>query len=137
MIPPQSAASPVLGCPFATAREFNNVNLSIREESCIVVLRPEGRLVLNEGDVELRTACRQALDAGSRILLLNLADVTYVDSAGLGEIADSFKAVSALGGRIMICEPRPAVAKLLKLTGLSKVMDVAPSEQEALAALRS
>jgi len=93
--------------------------------------------VLNDGDVELRDACKQALDAGSRIMLLNLADMTYVDSAGLGEIAGCFKAVSALGGRIMICEPRPAVIKLLKLTGLSKVMGVAASEAEALAALQS
>jgi anti-sigma B factor antagonist len=126
----------VLGCAFATAREFNNVNLAIREESGVVVLRGEGRLVLNDGDVELRTACRQALDGGSRLLLLNLAGVTYVDSAGLGEIADCFKAVSALGGRIMICEPRPAVAKLLKLTGLSLVMGVAASEAAGLAALQ-
>jgi anti-anti-sigma factor len=112
------------------------VNLSIREESGIVVLRPEGRLVLNDGDKELRTACRRALDAGSRILLLNLADLTYVDSAGLGEIADCFKAATALGGRIMICEPRPTVVKLLNLTGLSKVMGVVASEAEALATLQ-
>jgi anti-anti-sigma factor len=136
MDPPQSVAFTVLACPFLAAREFNQVKLSIREESGIVVLKLDGRLVLNDGDVELRAACRQALDGGHRTMLLNLADMTYVDSAGLGEIADCFKAVSALGGRIMICEPRPTIVKLLKLTGLSKVMGVAASEAEALGALQ-
>jgi anti-sigma B factor antagonist len=112
------------------------VKLSARQESGIAVLQLEGRLVLNDGDVELRTACRQALAEGNRRILLNLAQLDYVDSAGLGEIADCFKAVTASGGRIVISEPRPSIQKLLKLTGLSRVMQIASSEAAALTALR-
>ena len=91
-------------------------------------------MTLGGGDLALKKALGAALEQGSRDVLLNLSELSYADSAGLGEIANCFKTVSARGGRFMVCEAQPKVRKLLNATGLDQIFDVHESEAAALAA---
>ncbi len=113
------------------------MNIETRESSGVTVLSPEGRMALGGGDLALRKAINGALEGGSSTILLNLSGLTYVDSSGLGEIADSYKNVTAAGGILALCEAQSTLRTLLKVTGLDKVIKIFDSEPAALEELQA
>ncbi len=83
-----------------------------------------------------RTQVDGALDAaGPRNLILELSQLSFVDSSGLGAILGRYKAVTQLGGRMLLVTPQPQVQRIFTLSGLFKIMDLAPNLDQALAML--
>ncbi len=92
-------------------------------------------MALGGGDLAFKEALDEVLQGGAGTILLNLSELTYVDSAGLGEIANGFKTVAAKGGRFAACGATGNVRTLFKVTGLDKALKIFDTEADALAEL--
>jgi len=101
----------------------------------IVVLDIRGRITLGEGNVILRETVREMLDKGSRKIVLNLADVQYMDSSGVGELVKTHTTVRNEGGQLRLMNLNSRVNDLLRLTRLSAVFDIEPDEAGAIKSL--
>ena len=88
------------------------------EENSIVVLDLQGKLMIGDGDVLLREKVEGLVEAGHRRIVLDLADVPYVDSAGLGEIVRCYTTLSRKNGRLKLRNPSKRIQDLLAVTKL-------------------
>ena len=102
----------------------------------VVILDISGRITLGEGAVTLRDALQKLLNSGERKLVMNLEDVDYIDSAGLGELVTSFTVVRAQGGQLRLLKLTHRIHDLLQITKLLTVFDAFESETEAIKSLR-
>jgi len=102
----------------------------------VVILDINGRLTLGEGTVTLRAAVQKLLEGGDRKLVMNLADVDYVDSGGLGELITAFTTVRAHGGQLKLLNLTRRIQDLLQITKLLTVFDSFDSETEAIKSMR-
>jgi anti-sigma B factor antagonist len=108
------------------------MDTKIRHVEGVTVLDLSGRITLGEASGKLRSAVQEALSAGSKKILLNLADVNYIDSAGLGELVSAYTTVKNGGGELKLLNLTKKVQDLLVITKLLTVFDVRESEQDAL-----
>jgi len=111
-----------------------SMNVKIRHVEGVTVLDLSGKITLGDGSIALREAVRDALSAGSKKILINLADVNYIDSAGLGELVGSYTSVKNAGGELKLLKLSKKVRDLLVITKLLTVFDVKDDEKEAVAA---
>lgn len=102
----------------------------------VVVLDISGRITLGDGTVTLRDALQKLLNAGERKVVMNLEDVDYIDSAGLGELVTAFTVVRAQGGQLKLLKLTHRVHDLLQITKLLTVFDAYDSETEAIKSMR-
>ena len=109
--------------------------VTTRHREGVTVLDLEGRLTVGLGDIALRQAVNEALEAGSEILLLNLAAVTRLDSSGIGELVSSFTTVTNTGGKLALENMPAEVCAAAHSTFLDDVFDIYEDENEAIAAL--
>ena len=100
----------------------------------VTILDLSGRITLGEGSVVLREQIRDLLAKGQKKILLNLADVTYIDSSGIGELVSAFTAVKNQGGELKLLKLTKKVHDLLQITKLYTVFDIKDDESAALAA---
>jgi anti-sigma B factor antagonist len=98
----------------------------------VVVLDLRGRVTLGEGDEMLKDKVNSLVNQGYRKLLLNLAGVPYVDSAGLGEIVRTYTTVSRQGGSLKLLNLTKKITDLLSITKLLTVFETFDSEQDAV-----
>lgn len=98
-----------------------------------VILDLGGRLALGDGDGLLKERVQQLLGSGSRFIVLNLADVSYVDSAGLGALVAVFLDAKKSGGSLKLLNPSKRLHDLLTMARLLTVLEISGSEAEALA----
>ena len=98
----------------------------------VVVLDLKGRVMLGEGDELLKDKVNSLLSQGIKKIILNLADVPYVDSAGLGEIVRTFTTVSRQGGSLKLLNLTKRITDLLSITKLLTVFETFDSEPDAL-----
>jgi anti-sigma B factor antagonist len=98
----------------------------------VVVLDLKGRVMLGEGDELLKDKVNSLLGQGYKKIILNLADVPYVDSAGLGEIVRTFTTVSRQAGSLKLLNLTKRITDLLSITKLLTVFDTFDSESEAV-----
>jgi anti-sigma B factor antagonist len=98
----------------------------------VVVLDVKGRVQLGEGDEMLKDKVNSLLNQGRKKIVLNLADVPYIDSAGLGEVVRTFTTVSRQGGQLKLLNLTKRITDLLAITKLLTVFDTYDSEQEAV-----
>jgi len=98
----------------------------------VVVLDLKGRVMLGEGDEILKDKVKSLLYQGQKKIVLNLADVPYIDSAGLGEIVRTFTTVSRQGGSLKLLNLTKRITDLLSITKLLTVFDTYDSENEAV-----
>jgi anti-anti-sigma factor len=84
----------------------------------VTVLTLDGRLVVGEGDLDLRSRVNALSEAGCRKLVLDLERVPFVDSAGLGEIVRTRNTFNKLGGEVRLLKPTQRLRDLLKITRL-------------------
>jgi len=112
------------------------VEISSRELGGVAILEPRGRLTLGAGDRALREAVREAYDAGSKNLLVDLGGVSVIDSSGLGELVAAQMTASQRGGRVKLLHLSPKVQDVLKVAQLIKVFEVFDDEDDAVASFR-
>jgi anti-sigma B factor antagonist len=105
-----------------------------RESGDVGIVDVRGPIILGEGNVRLRNAIAELLEKGCLKLLLNLAEVSYVDSSGLGELVKALTTVQSRGGQLKISSLNKRLADLLRVTHLESVFDIASDETGALAA---
>ena len=98
----------------------------------VVVLDIKGRVQLGEGDEMLKDKVNSLLNQGRKKIILNLAEVPYIDSAGLGEVVRTFTTVSRQGGNLKLLNLTKRITDLLAITKLLTVFDTYDSEQEAV-----
>ena len=105
---------------------------STRQVDGVTIVDLSGRITLGEGSVVLRDQIRELLSKGSKKLLLNLAEVTYIDSSGIGELVSAFTTVRNQGGELKLLNLTKKVHDLLQITKLYTVFDVKDDEASAL-----
>jgi anti-sigma B factor antagonist len=108
------------------------MKLSSRVTGEVLILDVEGKILLGEGDVEIKHVIDEHLTLGRKKFLLNLAKVPYIDSAGLGQIIRGFTAVRKAGGVLKLLSPNPRVVDLLTVTKLVNLFDWYSEESSAL-----
>ena len=91
-----------------------------------------GKITIGEGDVVLREKVTDLLESGQKSVLLNLEKVSYMDSAGIGELVACYKRAKEKGGNVKLLNPSGKVYDLLSLTKLEEVFETFDDEQEAV-----
>lgn len=104
-----------------------------RVVSGVMILDLKGKMTLGEGDELLKDKINSLIQQGQQKLLLNLGDVPYIDSAGLGEIVRTYTTVSRQGGKLKLLNLTKRIEDLLSITKLLTVFETFDSEQEAVA----
>ena len=109
-----------------------NLNIKERQVGDVTLLDLSGKITIGEGSVQLREAVRRLLDEGKKKILLNLGDVSYVDSSGIGELVSAFTTVRNQGGELKLLNLTKKVHDLLQITKLYTVFDVKDDEANAV-----
>ena len=110
-----------------------SLKMSNREVNGIVIIDLGGQLTLGEASASLRDEVRDQTNQGIRKILLNLGNVTYIDSAGLGELTAAYTSVKNRGGELKLLSLTKRVHDLMQITKLYTVFDVHDDEKKAIA----
>ena len=103
-----------------------------RQVDGVTIVDCSGRITLGEGSVTIRDAVRDLLAKGQSKILLNLADISYIDSSGIGELVSAFTTVKNAGGELKLLNLTKKVQDLLQITKLYTVFDIKDDEASAI-----
>lgn len=109
-----------------------SVKLTTRQVGDVTVIDAAGRITLGEGSSAFRDTIRDLAAAGNRKILLNLGDVSYIDSSGIGELVSAFTTVTNHGGVLKLLNLTKRVQDLLQITKLYTVFEVHDDEATAV-----
>jgi anti-sigma B factor antagonist len=109
-----------------------SVKLNTRQVGDVTVVDVSGRITLGEGSSALRDLLKELIGKGNKKILLNLGEVTYIDSSGIGELVSGFTTVSNNGGTMKLLGLTKRVQDLLQITKLYTVFDIHEEEAHAL-----
>jgi anti-sigma B factor antagonist len=99
----------------------------------IIILDCSGKITLGEGTMTVRNTVRDILKNNGKKIILNLADVNYIDSSGIGELVSSYTTVTNSGGQLKLLNLTKKIQELLAITKLLTVFHVFEDEPAALA----
>lgn len=103
----------------------------------VSILDLSGKVVLGEGDLQVKERIKDLLADGQQKILLNLAEVNYIDSAGLGSLISSYTTAKRGGGNLKLVNLTKRIQDLLAITKLITVFETFDSEPDALASFKS
>jgi anti-sigma B factor antagonist len=103
-----------------------------REISGVTIVDVTGRITLGEGNVVLREIVRELAESGRKAVVLNLSEVVYVDSSGIGELVKAHTTIRNKGGQLKLTNLNKRVHDLLQMTRLASVFDIEKDEASAL-----
>ena len=109
-----------------------SIKASTRQVDGVAIVDLTGRITLGEGSSTLRETVKDLVGKGQKKILLNLGDVSYIDSSGIGELVSSFTSVSNQGGQLKLLNLQKKVHDLLQITKLYTVFEVHTDEVAAL-----
>ena len=107
-----------------------------RQVNGVTVVDMSGRITLGEGSVILRETVKDLLAKGHKKILLNLGDVSYIDSSGIGELVSAYTSVRNQGGELKLLKLTKKVHDLLQITKLYTVFDIKDDEASAVQAFK-
>ncbi len=110
-----------------------SMKISTRQVDGVTIVDCSGRITLGEGSITLRETVSQLLTKGQKKILLNLGEVNYIDSSGIGELVSAFTTVRKQGGELKLLNLTKKVHDLLQITKLYTVFDVKDDEAAAIA----
>jgi anti-sigma B factor antagonist len=113
-----------------------NLKVSTRQVDGVSIVDCSGRITLGEGSVVLRDTVKGLLSKGQKKILLNLGDVNYIDSSGIGELVSAYTTVKNQGGELKLLKLTKKVHDLLQITKLYTVFDVKDDEAAAVKSFR-
>jgi anti-sigma B factor antagonist len=118
----------------AISRSIQEILMTITERKSgdVTILDVEGKILLGEGDVQLKRKIDELIERKEIKLLLNLANVPYMDSGGLGEIVRSYTTVKRAGGELKLLNATKRISDLLTITKLITVFEIFEDEGEAV-----
>ncbi len=100
------------------------------------VLDCSGKITLGEGTMAVRNMVREVLKSGGKKIILNLSDVNYIDSSGIGELVSSFTTVTNQGGQLKLLNLTKKIQELLAITKLLTVFQTFDEEQAAISSFK-
>ena len=109
-------------------------NVAVHMVDDVLVVALSGRVVIGEVADHFRDIVYNAIDRGSRKIVINMAEVTFIDSSGLGALVNAMIRMRNAGGKLKLTQPSSKVAELLEVTRLDKVMEIEADETKAVAA---
>src|SRR5579863_448737 len=109
-----------------------SLNLNTRQVNDVTVVDVAGRITLGEGTNAMRDAMLGLIAGGSRKILLNLAEASYIDSSGFGELVSGYTSLRRVGGSLKLLNPTQRIKSLLDMTNLSAVFEVHDDEAHAV-----
>lgn len=109
-----------------------SVKLTTRQVGDVTVVDAVGRITLGEGASTFRDTIRELASNGHKKILLNLAEVSYIDSSGIGELVSGFTTVANQGGSVKLLKLTKRVQDLLQITKLYTVFEVHDDEAKAV-----
>jgi anti-sigma B factor antagonist len=112
--------------------ELVSAKLSPRQVGDVTVVDVSGRITLGEGSSNLRDGIREMVSKGNKKILLNLGEVSYIDSSGIGELVSGFTSVANGGGQLKLINLTKRVKDLLQITKLYTVFEVYDDESAAV-----
>jgi anti-sigma B factor antagonist len=110
-----------------------SVKLTHRQVGDVTVIDAAGRITLGEGSSTFRDSIKDLTAKGHKKVLLNLGDVSYIDSSGIGELVSGFTTVANAGGHLKLLNLTKRIQDLLQITKLYTVFEVFDDEAAALA----
>lgn len=113
-----------------------NLRISTRQVDGVNIVDCSGRITLGEGSVVLRDTVKDLLSKGQKKILLNLGDVNYIDSSGIGELVSAYTTAKNQGGELKLLNLTKKVHDLLQITKLYTVFDVKDDEAAAIKSFR-
>ena len=108
------------------------MKIDTRTVGDVNILDCSGKITLGEGTMAVRNTVREVLKNGGKKIVLNLADVNYIDSSGIGELVSTFTTVTNQGGQLKLLKLTKKIQELLAITKLLTVFQVYNDEQEAV-----
>ena len=108
------------------------MTIDTRSVNGVTILELHGKVTIGEGSREIREKIRELLDSGNKDILLNLGDVSYVDSSGIGELVSSYTTVTNQGGQFKLLNLTKKIRELLAITKLLTVFDSYDDEKTAV-----
>jgi len=108
------------------------IKVSQRQNGGVTILDVMGKITIGAGDLAVRNAVQEALNAGATGLLVNLQGVSTIDSSGIGELVSAFTTAANRGVKLKLLHLPPKVNDVLQITHLITVFDVFENEDEAV-----
>lgn len=108
------------------------MKIETRTANSVTILDLHGKITIGEGTLEVRNTVRDLLEGGTKNILLNLGDVSYVDSSGIGELVSCYTSVSNQGGQLKLLHLTKRLQELLAITKLLTVFDTYNDESQAV-----
>jgi anti-sigma B factor antagonist len=109
-----------------------SMTIQQRETNGVTILDVSGRITIGEGSVALREKVREQIALGKQQIIINLADVNYIDSSGLGELISAFTTAKNRGVTLKLLNLTKRIRELMQITKLSTVFDVYDEEGAAV-----
>ena len=113
-----------------------SLTIASRQVDGLTILDLRGKIILGEGSVTIRDAIRNLITDGSKSILLNLGEVTYIDSSELGELVGAYTSATNQGASLKLLKLTKRVHDLLQITKLYTVFDIYDDEESAIASYR-
>ena len=110
-----------------------SATINNRQNGDVVLVDVGGKITLGDGSVAIREAVKKLVADGNKSIVLNLGEVTYIDSSGIGELVSAFTTVSNNGGNLKLLNLTKRVQDLLQITKLYTVFEVFNDEPSAVA----
>ncbi len=112
------------------------LSIATRQLDGVTILDLSGRITLGEGSVQLRDAIRDLISKGDKNILLNLGDVNYIDSSGLGELVSAFTTAKNQNAEVKLLNLTKKVKDVLQVTKLYTVFDIYDDEAHAIGSFK-
>ena len=110
-----------------------SVKLTTRQIGDVTMIDAAGRITLGEGSSTFRDSIKELVGKGHKKILLNLGEVSYIDSSGIGELVSGFTTVSNAGGQLKLLKLTKRIQDLLQITKLYTIFEVFDDEAAGLA----
>jgi anti-sigma B factor antagonist len=115
-----------------SAEAAMSLKAAVRRAGDVAIVELSGKITLGEGSGLVRNTIKDLVNSGQKNILINLKEVGYIDSAGLGELVGAYATVTNMGGNVKLLNPQAKVHDLLQVTKLYTVFVAFDDEAEAL-----
>ena len=116
-------------------RSQARMRTATRQSGTVTIVDISGKITVGEGNLALRQLVGELVEKGNHRVLMNLVQVEYVDSAGIGELVRSLTTLRKHGGQLKLLNPSKKVSDMLQMTSLNTVFDIHKDEAAAVKAL--
>jgi anti-sigma B factor antagonist len=111
---------------------MSKLDITQRHNTNVTILDLSGKVQIGESSTKLRTTLRELIRDGEKRILINLAEVSNIDSSGLGEFVGSFASLRKNGGELKLLNLTDRISEIMMITKLLTVFDVYENEKEAI-----